>query len=75
MRLSDGVIVMTRHMPMQLPKFKHATEGRHMPVGCELTRPFPDARVLFIEHRDSWLYVYWISSTVTYPEGYRGTPD
>lgn len=79
--MDGGMLVMTRHLPLYMPQWSHATEGTHVPIGCKLQRPFADARVYQVVHTDGWIYVYWISASLTYsaatsyPEDHDGTLD
>lgn len=71
--MSDGRIVMTRHLSHTYPDYARYSDptpdGRpHTPVGVELRRPFPEAKVHFIDHGDGWFRVYWISDQLTAPD-------
>lgn len=71
----DGRVVITRHLPRTFPEYAFASEQQpleHKPRGLELTRPFPEARVFFIDidtkSNGGWLYVYWISEHLMHPQ-------
>jgi hypothetical protein len=56
-------VVVTRH---RVEVIKVNYEGRAL-EGSKLMRPFPTAKVQFVEHRDGYFYVYWICDTLTKP--------
>ena len=61
-------VVVTRHKPVGLQVW-YETRGadRQELFGQRLTRPFPTAKVQFIEHRDGWMWIYWLCDTLTRP--------
>lgn len=66
--MSDGHLVITRHRLLHLPQYTHAADQEpkpFVPIGVNLTRPFPGARVYDIDHRDGWIYVYWVPNDLT----------
>lgn len=57
-------IVITRHIPQELTL--QQPDGKAT-VGARLIRPFPEARILFVDHVSNLLYVYWIDHRLMLP--------
>jgi len=63
-RYRDHIII-TKHVPLELEL--QQADGKQT-VGARLIRPFPEARILFIDHTDMLFYVYWIDHRLMLPK-------
>lgn len=58
-------IILTKHIPQDLEL--QQADGRTT-VGARLIRPYPEARILFVDHVDMLFYVYWIDHRQMLPK-------
>lgn len=56
-------LIITKHIPQELDM----RQGDRQVVGAHLVRPYPEARILFVDHVDRMLYVYWIDQNLMDP--------
>lgn len=65
-------VVITTHIPKEIVQIQQwdETKGAKRPcTGAHLVRPFPEARILFIDHVNNLFYVYWIDHRLALPQG------
>lgn len=73
--MNSGLLLVTRHLPVPHNEFatRHKLPGReeatYVPSGVILDRPWPEARVLFIEVKDRYYYIYWIDTRLMVAQG------
>lgn len=56
-------LVVTKHRSQELDLEQ---DGKPT-TGAHLIRPYPEARVMFIDHQSGWYYVYWIDQRLMVP--------
>lgn len=68
--MADGRIVLTRvktiHLPELIQHDPNSPVKDFTPQGADVSRPFPEARIWQIEHRDGWFYVYWVTAALAH---------
>lgn len=57
-------LVITKHQPQEL----ELLQGDRPTIGAHLIRPYPEARILFIDHVDHLFYVYWVDQRLMLPQ-------
>lgn len=69
--IPEGRIVLTRVKTIHYTEYEvqdpNSPVGLFTPLGADVARPFPEARIWQIEHRDGWFYVYWVSAHLAHP--------
>lgn len=67
-RPPDGRVVRMKYHIKDFPEYRGLADSKT--YGMDLWRPFPDARMYYMEFReDGYVEVVWVSVGLLYPEG------
>jgi len=66
--VTAGRVVRMKYRIRDFPEYRHLTDAGA--CGMDLYRPFPDARLYYMEFgHDGFVHVVWASIGLLYPEG------